>query len=74
MDVTAAFTAAARRAASAKGLDADKLCTLRPLPPPAFRAPVLKAAHDATGLIRELRSFVSRHRSEYLREVGRCKL
>ena len=73
MDVSAAFRAAARAHALERKIvatpdRADQLVAPRTLPPPSSRSPVLKSAHDTLALVRELGTFVAKHRSQYLRE------
>lgn len=72
-DVSDVFREAARDYAlrSLKGMTsdrADSLCAQKRLPPPSARSPVLRSAYDALALVRELRTFVARHRADYLRE------
>ena len=72
-DVTEVFRDAARGYAmrSLRGMTSDRadgLCAEKRLPPPSARSPVLKSAYDTLALVRELRSFVARHRGDYLRE------
>lgn len=73
MDVSAAFRAAAMAHALERKIvatpdRADQLVAPRTLPPPSSRSPVLKSAHDTLALVRELGTFVAKHRSQYLRE------
>ena len=46
----------------------ERLVAPRALPPPSSRSPVLKSAHDALALVRELHGFVARNRGAYLEE------
>tara|TARA_B110000977_G_scaffold201877_1_gene299664 strand:+ start:12473 stop:13495 length:1023 start_codon:yes stop_codon:yes gene_type:complete len=74
MECTAAF----RAAAAAHALElrfgspdvVDRIVAARSLPPPSSRSPVLKSAHDALALVRELHGFVARSRGAYLQETN----
>ena len=72
MDVSAAFRAAAAAHALERQFGSpdvvERLVAPRALPPPSSRSPVLKSAHDALALVRELRAFVARNRGAYLEE------
>ena len=73
MDVSAAFRAAAAAHALERRFGSpdvvERLVASKSLPPPSARSPVLKSAHDALALVRELHLFVSRSRGAYLRET-----
>ena len=72
MDVSAAFRAAAAAHALERRFGSpdvvERLVAPRALPPPSSRSPVLKSAHDALALVRELHGFVARNRGAYLQE------
>ena len=72
MDVSAAFRAAAAAHALERRFGSpdvvERLVAPRALPPPSSRSPVLKSAHDALALVRELHGFVARNRGAYLEE------
>jgi syntaxin 18 len=72
MDVSAAFRAAAAAHALERRFGSpdvvERLVATRALPPPSSRSPVLKNAHDALALVRELHGFVARNRGAYLEE------